>query len=136
MHQVVGHHDPGHGPLPLILPLVLVLVLVLVPAPTLHRLWRMVAHSQGQVLNSSKLGTALGMSHTTVRTYLELFVAAFLVRLLPPFTGNVKKRLVRSPKVYVRDAGILHALLEIDDFDALAGHPVYGHSWEGFPQGS
>ena len=53
-----------------------------------------------------------------------------------PFTGNVKKRLVRSPKVYVRDAGILHALLEIDDFDALAGHPVYGHSWEGFPQGS
>ena len=101
------------------------------PAPTLHRLWQMVAHSQGQVLNSSKLGAALGMSHTTVRSYLDLFVAAFLVRWLPPFEGNVKKRLVRSPKVYVRDSGILHALLELDDFDSLAGHPVYGPSWEG-----
>ena len=71
------------------------------------------------------------MSHTTVRSYLDLFDAAFLVRLLPPFSGNIKKRLVRSPKVYVRDTGILHALLEIDSFDALAGHPIYGHSWEG-----
>jgi predicted AAA+ superfamily ATPase len=101
------------------------------PAESVRRLWQMLAHSQGQVLNSSKIGAALGLSHTTVRTYIDLFAAAFLVRLLPPWLGNLKKRLVRSPKVYLRDSGILHALLELESFDRLAGHPVYGHSFEG-----
>jgi uncharacterized protein len=102
------------------------------PAESVRRLWQMLAHSQGQVLNSSKIGASLGLSHTTVRSYIDLLSAAFLVRVLLPWSGNLKKRLVRSPKVYVRDSGILHALLELDSFDTLAGHPAYGHSFEGW----
>lgn len=81
------------------------------PAESIRRLWQMLAHSHGQVLNSSKLGASLGLSHTTVRSYIDLLAAAFLVRVLVPWSGNLKKRLVRSPKVYLRDSGILHALL-------------------------
>ena len=102
-----------------------------IPAATLSRLWRLLAHGHGGLLNSSKLGTSLGMSHTTVRSHLDLLSQTFMVRLLEPLEANVKKRLVKSPKVYVRDSGILHSLLEIDDLDALLGHPICGESWEG-----
>ncbi len=101
------------------------------PPETLRRLWRMLAHSHGQLLNSSKLGASLGVSHTTARAYIELLAETFMVRLLEPFAANLKKRLVKSPKVYLRDSGILHALLEIEDGDDLLGHPICGPSWEG-----
>lgn len=103
-----------------------------IPAETLRRLWRMLAHSHGQQINSSRLGEAIGVSHTTVRSYLDLLSQTFMIRLLPPQHANLKKRLVKSPKVYIRDSGILHALLEIEDQEKLWGHPVYGVSWEGF----
>jgi hypothetical protein len=103
-----------------------------IPAETLRRLWRMLAHSHGQQLNSSRLGEAIGVSHTTVRSYLDLLSQTFMIRLLPPQHANLKKRLVKSPKVYIRDSGILHALLEIEDQEGLLGHPVYGVSREGF----
>lgn len=103
-----------------------------IPAETLRRLWRMLAHLHGQQLNSSRLGEAIGVSHTTVRSYLDLLSQTFMIRLLQPQHANLKKRLVKSPKVYVRDCGILHALLQIDDREELWGHPVYGVSWEGF----
>jgi predicted AAA+ superfamily ATPase len=102
-----------------------------VPAATLHRLWRMLAHLHGQTLNSSQLGTALGVSHTTIRSYLDLLTQTFMVRLLEPFAANTKKRRVKSPKVYLRDVGILHSLLQIDALDDLLAHPVCGTSWEG-----
>ena len=102
-----------------------------VPFGTVRRLWRMLAHQHGQVLNSSSLGVSLGLSHTTVRSYVDLLSQTFMVRLLEPLEANVKKRLVKSPKVYLRDAGILHALLEIESHDNLLGHPVVGASWEG-----
>jgi predicted AAA+ superfamily ATPase len=102
-----------------------------VPAATLHRLWRMLAHLHGQTLNSSQLGAALGVSHTTVRSYLDLLTQTFMLRLLEPFATNTKKRLVKSPKVYLRDSGILHTLLQIDRLDDLLAHPVCGESWEG-----
>jgi hypothetical protein len=102
-----------------------------VPAATLNRLWRMLAHLHGQTLNSSQLGAALGVSHTTVRSYLDLLTQTFMVRLLEPFATNTKKRLVKSPKVYLRDSGILHSLLQIDHLDDLLAHPGCGESWEG-----
>lgn len=105
---------------------------VRVPAPTLRRFWMMCAHSHGQLLNSSQLGQSLGLSHTTVRSYVDLLDRTFLLRTLPPFEANLKKRLVRSPKIYLRDSGLLHALLELPSARALLGHPVYGASWEGF----
>jgi len=101
------------------------------PAEQLRRLWRMLAHHHGQLLNSSRLGGSLGLSHNTVRSHIELLRGTFMVRLLEPLETNLKKRLVKSPKVYIRDSGILHALLEIADADALLGHPVCGPSWEG-----
>ncbi len=103
-----------------------------IPAGILDRLWRMLAHAHGQLLNSSKFGAALGVSHTTVRSYLDLLTQTYMVRTLEPLVVNVKKRVVKSPKVYVRDSGMLHALLEIRDERELLGHPIYGSSWEGF----
>jgi len=102
-----------------------------IPATALHRLWRMLAHSHGQTLNNSKLGASLGISHTTVRSYVDLLTQTFMVRTLEPLEANVKKRLIKSPKVYIRDSGILHSLLDIDDQDGLFGHPIFGASWEG-----
>lgn len=102
-----------------------------VPAQTLERLWRMCAHYHGQLLNQSRLGQALGVSHTTIRSYLELLTGTFMLRLLPPLLPNLRKRLVKSPRLYVRDSGILHALLDIESHDDLLGHPVCGASWEG-----
>ena len=103
-----------------------------IPAQTLERLWTMLAHSQGQLLNASKLAGSLAVSGPTVTTYIDLLADLLLVRRLPPLHVNVRKRLVKSPKVYVRDSGIVHALLGIGSHDALIGHPVAGASWEGF----
>lgn len=103
-----------------------------IPAETLERLWTMLAHNQGGPLNASKPAAGLALSAPTVSGYIDLLVDLLLVRRLRPFHANVKKRLVKSPKVYVRDSGLLHALLGLADHDALAGHPVVGPSWEGF----
>ena len=103
-----------------------------IPAATLERLWTMLAHSQGQALNASKLAGSLAVSSPTVSTYIDLLSNLLLVRRLPPLHVNVRKRLVKSPKVYVRDSGIVHALLGIPSHDALIGHPIAGASWEGF----
>ena len=103
-----------------------------IPAETLERFWTMLAHGQGTLLNASKLAAGLSVSAPTVSSYIDLLVDLLLVRRLRPFHANVKKRLVKSPKIYVRDSGIVHALLGVEDHDALAGHPVVGASWEGF----
>ena len=103
-----------------------------IPAETLARFWTMLAHHQGTTLNAAQLAKSLEVSGTTVGRYLDLMVDLLLVRRLPPWTYNVGKRLVRSPKVYVRDSGITHALLNITDVNDLLGHPVVGGSWEGF----
>ncbi len=103
-----------------------------IPAETLRRLWTMLAHNQGQPLNASAIGRGLGVSTPTVSTYLDLLVDLFLVRRLQPRLANVGKRQVRSPKTYVRDSGLLHALLGLGDKEALLGHPVLGASWEGY----
>ena len=103
-----------------------------IPAETLERLWTMLAHRQGGLLNASELARALAVSTQTVTRYIDLLVDLLLVRRLRPYHANVGKRLVKSPKVYVRDSGLVHALLDIADLDRLAGHPVVGASWEGF----
>ncbi len=101
-----------------------------IPPATLQRLWKMLAHLNGQALNYSQLGSSLGISHTTVRHYIDILHHTFMLRLLPPYYVNIKKRLAKSPKVYIRDTGILHSLLNINTFDELYAHPVYGSSWE------
>lgn len=103
-----------------------------IPSKSMERLWRMCAHNHGQMLNASKIGTSLGVSHHTVRTYVDILEATFLLRTLPPCEVNVKKRIVKTPKIYIRDSGILHALLDIKSHNDLLGHPIYGASWEGF----
>jgi predicted AAA+ superfamily ATPase len=103
-----------------------------IPAETLERLWTMLAHSQGSLLNASRLAASLSISAPTVTSYIDLLVDLLLVRRLQPFNANIGKRLVKSPKVYVRDAGLVHALLGIEDHNHLLGHPVVGTSWEGF----
>ncbi len=102
-----------------------------IPAETLRRLWTMLAHGQATLLNASRLATSLLVSAPTVTRYIDLLCDLLLVRRLPPFHGNVGKRLVKSPKVYVRDSGLVHALLGVSDHEALAGHPIVGASWEG-----
>ncbi|MDP8982267.1 MAG: ATP-binding protein [Acidobacteriota bacterium] len=103
-----------------------------VPAETLERLWMMLAHNQGGLLNASRLATALMISVQSATRYIDLLVDLLLVRRLRSFHRNAGKRLVKAPKVYVRDSGLVHALLGIPDHNALAGHPVVGASWEGF----
>ena len=102
------------------------------PAPTLRRFWQMLAHHHGQLWNGAQLAGALGVSAPTVRHHLDLLEATFVARSLQPLHANLKKRLVKSPKVYVRDSGLLHALLGLGTRDDLLGHPVAGASWEGF----
>jgi predicted AAA+ superfamily ATPase len=99
---------------------------------TLRRFWSMLAHYHGHILNSSELARAFGISDNAVRRYLDLLVGTFLVRQLAPWHENLSKRQVKSPKVYVRDSGMLHALLGIESLDALEGHPQVGASFEGF----
>lgn len=103
-----------------------------IPSETLLRFWTMLAHTQGELLNASKLGSALGVESVTIGRYLDLMVDLLLVRRLYPWYGNVKKRLVKSPRIYVRDSGIVHALLRIPNYDSLLGNPILGKSWEGF----
>ena len=103
-----------------------------IPATGMRRLWTMIAHYHGQIFNASKLGQSLGITHPTVRKYLDILEQTYMVRVLPPLEANLKKRLIKSPKVYIRDSGILHALLEIENMENLMGHPVFGSSWEGW----
>ncbi len=103
-----------------------------VPPAALRRLWMMIAHYHGQIWNASEVGRSLGEAHTTVKRHLDILAGAFVVRELQPWFANVGKRQVRSPKVYIRDSGILHALLGLPGFAALEGHPKLGASWEGF----
>ena len=102
-----------------------------IPAETLRRLWTMLAHQQGGLLNAAALARALAVDGKTVASYLDLLVDLLLVRRLAPWHGNVRKRLVKSPKVYVRDSGLVHALLGVADREDLLAHPVAGGSWEG-----
>jgi uncharacterized protein len=102
-----------------------------IPALQLKRLLTMCAHNQGQILNYSKLGESLGLTHPTIKRYIDLLEQTFILRTLPPYEVNVKKRLVKSPKVFVRDSGILHQLLAISDYNSLLGNPIFGSSWEG-----
>lgn len=103
-----------------------------IPAEILERLWTMLAHNQGTLLNASKLAGGLSVSAPTVTSYISLLVDLLLVRRLPPHHTNVGKRLIKSPRTYVRDSGLLHALLGVGGMNELAGHPVVGKSWEGF----
>jgi predicted AAA+ superfamily ATPase len=102
------------------------------PATTIGRLWTMLANGQGNTLNSARLAQGLGVSAPMIGRYIDLLVDLMLVRRLQPWSGNLGKRLVKSPKIYVRDSGLVHALLEIGTLDQLLGHPVIGPSWEGF----
>jgi uncharacterized protein len=103
-----------------------------VPAETLRRFWTMLAHQQGTMLNASRLASSLGIDVRTLHRYLDLLVDLLLVRRLQPWTRNVGKRLVKSPKIYVRDSGIVHALLSLATLEDVLAHPVAGPSWEGF----
>ena len=103
-----------------------------IPAERIRRFWTMLAHIHGQVLNMASLAGALGVQGPTIRSYIDLLEGAFMVRRLVPYAANLKKRLVKSPKLYIRDSGVLHTLLNIPDRNSLLGHPIYGTSWEGF----
>ncbi len=103
-----------------------------IPAELLRRFWTMLAHHQSGLLNAAEFARALGVDGKTVSTYIDLLVDLLLVRRLPPWHANVGKRLVKSPRVYVRDSGVAHALLGLDTMDDVLGHPVAGASWEGF----
>jgi predicted AAA+ superfamily ATPase len=103
-----------------------------VPAQTLRRFWTMLAHYHGQIWNAAELARALGTKEDTARRYLDILCGAFVARQLSPWFQNVGKRLVKAPKVYLRDSGILHTLLDIEDRMHLLSHPKLGASWEGF----
>ena len=104
----------------------------LVPPTTMHRFWTMLAHWHGRLWNGAELGRAFGIAHTTIRRYLDLLTAVFMVRQLPPWHENIAKRQVRSPKVFINDSGLLHALLGLTTRDDVLSHPIVGASWEGF----
>jgi len=103
-----------------------------IPAETLRRFWTMLAHHQGSVLNAAQLAQSLSVDSKTVAKYLDLMVDLLLVRRLSPYFANVNKRLVKSPKTYVRDSGLVHTLLRLDTLDQILGHPINGMSWEGY----
>lgn len=103
-----------------------------IPAESLRRFWTMVAHYHGQVWNAAEFARALGAAEGTARRYLDILQGAYMVRALTPWQENIRKRQVKSPKIYVRDSGLLHALLELDSFHAISGHPKLGASFEGF----
>ena len=105
---------------------------ITIPAETLRRFWTMIAHYHGQTWNAAEFARALGASEATARRYLDILAGAFMVRVLPPWFENLKKRQVRSPKLYVRDSGVLHTLLGLAREDDVAGHPKVGASFEGF----
>ena len=103
-----------------------------IPAQQLRRFWTMIAHSHGQLWNASKIAGSLGISAPTVKHYLDILEETFIVRQIQPYHSNLKKRLVKSPRVYIRDSGMLHTLLNIRTLEELYGHPSLGSSWEGF----
>jgi len=103
-----------------------------IPSETLLRFWTMVAHYHGQIWNGAELARALGLSEKTVRGYLDILTGAFVLRQLQPWHENIGKRQYKAPKLYVRDSGLLHALLSVENRMQLAGHPKHGASWEGF----
>ena len=105
---------------------------ITIPAETLRRFWTMIAHYHGQVWNSAELARALGANQRTARRYLDILAGAFMVRVLPPWLPNLRKRQVKSPKVYLRDTGLLHTLLGLTSEQDVAGHPKVGASFEGF----
>jgi uncharacterized protein len=109
---------------------------VSIPAPTLRRFWTMIAHYHGQVWNASEFARSFGVSDMTVRRYLDLLAATFVVRVLPPWHENIGKRQVKSPKIYLADSGLLHALLNIPTREDLSRHPKIGASFEGFAIGA
>ncbi len=103
-----------------------------IPATTLFRFWQMLAHSHGQLWNAAPIASAMQVGNQAIQHYLDILESTFMLRRLPPFYTNLKKRLIKSPKVYFRDSGLLHALLGLEDFNALSGHPGLGASWEGW----
>ena len=105
---------------------------ITIPAESLRRFWTMIAHYHGQVWNAAEFARALGTSEGTARRYLDILQGACMVRVLTPWHENLKKRQVKSPKIYIRDSGLLHAILDLNSFDALSGHPKLGASFEGF----
>lgn len=102
-----------------------------IPAPVMERLWRLLAHYHGQTLNFSKLAAALDLTVPTLKKYIGVLEQTGMLRAVPAYSTNLRKRLVKAPKIYIRDAGVLHALLDIRNYDELLGHPVSGASWEG-----
>ncbi len=103
-----------------------------IPSAAMRRFWTMLAHYHGQTWNASELGRSLGLSDKTVRSYLDILTGTYMVRQLQPWAANLGKRQVKSPKIYLRDSGILHRLLSLPDWQALIGHPKIGASWEGY----
>ncbi|MBU0675866.1 MAG: ATP-binding protein [Proteobacteria bacterium] len=103
-----------------------------IPVPVIERLWRLLAHYHGQTVNYHKFAAAADLSIPTLKKYLATLEQTYMIRLLPPTEANLKKRLVKSPKIYLRDSGILHALLDVDGYDTLLANPIAGPSWEGF----
>lgn len=103
-----------------------------IPIPVIERLWLLLAHYHGQTVNYGKFAAAADISIPTLKKYLAILEQTYMIRLLPPTETNLKKRLIKSPKVFLRDSGILHALLDIETYDRLLGHPIAGASWEGF----
>jgi len=103
-----------------------------IPAQTLRRFWSMLAHLNGSLVNLSKLASSMGVSSPTIKNYLDILEGAFVVRQLKPFHSNTKKRLIKSPKVYIRDSGLIHCLLGIETYNDLLGHPILGTSYESY----
>ncbi len=103
-----------------------------IAATALRRFWTMLAHFHGQTWNASELGRSMGLSDKTVRSYLDILTATFMIRQLQPWYENIRKRQVKAPKIYFRDTGLLHSLLAVPDYHSLTGHPRLGASWEGF----
>ena len=101
-----------------------------IPPERLRRFWQMLAHVNGQVINYSMLGNSLGVTHSTIKNYIDILTGTFMLRIIQPYHPNLKKRLVKAPKIYFRDTGILHSLLNIHRFEDLFVHPSYGTSWE------
>ena len=105
---------------------------ITIPAETIRRFWTMVAHYHGRIWNAAQFARSLGTSENTARRYLDILAGAYMVRILPPWFENIRKRQVKAPKTYIRDSGIFHALLQLYTFEDLQGHPQLGASWEGF----
>ena len=103
-----------------------------IPSETLRRFWTMIAHYHGRVWNAAQFARSMGTSEITARRYLDILAGAYMVRVLPPWFENLRKRQVKAPKIYIRDSGIFHALLQLENLSDIQGHPMLGSSWESF----